>query len=563
MPACKQCSASFSATPWEVNFYDAIAPVFKGKKYAVPPPALCPGCRQQRRLAFYNRRNLYKRKCDFTGKNMVAIYSPDKPFRVYDRDIWYSDQWDPMQYSRPFDFSRPFVDQFKELLEKVPLISLLLLGENVNSDYNNDDMNLKNCYLVFDGTKGDNCYYGETFLRCENCVDFKFLEDSQLCYECVHCVKCYNLKFSRFCQNSSDSWFLRDCVGCSNCFGCANLNNKKYHIFNEPKSKEEYEAFLKQLNTGHFGELKKMREKAEAFFLTQPCRAVHAMHNENTRGDNLYHCRNAFYCFDSNYLEDCEYLSASQIGARESADIDVWGEGMEYCYECCQTGTNVRNVHFSFAVSEGADNIYYSMYCSRNVHNLFGCIGLRQKQYCILNQQYSKEEYEQLVPRIIEHMQKTGEWGEYFPITASPFGYNETLAQDFYPLTADQAVPKGWKWKEEDKKLPDVTRTIPAERLPDDIKNIPDDVLNWALKCQATGRPYRLTSQELRYYREQKLPVPHFHYEERHRQRMLQRNPHHLWKRHCAKCGQETETSFAPERPEKVYCEACYLKEVH
>jgi len=31
-------------------------------------------------------------------------------------------------------------------------------------------------------------------------------------------------------------------------------------------------------------------------------------------------------------------------------------------------------------------------------------------KYCILNKQYSKEEYEELVPKIIEHMQKTGEW---------------------------------------------------------------------------------------------------------------------------------------------------------
>lgn len=42
--------------------------------------------------------------------------------------------------------------------------------------------------------------------------------------------------------------------------------------------------------------------------------------------------------------------------------------------------------------------------------NCFGCIGLRNKQYCILNKQYTKEQYEELVPKIIEHMTKTGEW---------------------------------------------------------------------------------------------------------------------------------------------------------
>ena len=31
---------------------------------------------------------------------------------------------------------------------------------------------------------------------------------------------------------------------------------------------------------------------------------------------------------------------------------------------------------------------------------------LRNKSYCILNKQYTKEEYEELVPKIIEHMMK-------------------------------------------------------------------------------------------------------------------------------------------------------------
>ncbi len=38
--------------------------------------------------------------------------------------------------------------------------------------------------------------------------------------------------------------------------------------------------------------------------------------------------------------------------------------------------------------------------------NCFGCISLRNASYCILNKQYTKEEYEALVPQIIEHMSK-------------------------------------------------------------------------------------------------------------------------------------------------------------
>jgi Zn ribbon nucleic-acid-binding protein len=59
---------------------------------------LCPECRQQRRLSFRNERNLYKRDCDATGKSIISIYSPDKPYKVYNQDFWWSDNWDAMDY---------------------------------------------------------------------------------------------------------------------------------------------------------------------------------------------------------------------------------------------------------------------------------------------------------------------------------------------------------------------------------------------------------------------------------------------------------------------------------
>ena len=73
-------------------------------------------------------------------------------------------------------------------------------------------------------------------------------------------------------------------------------------------------------------------------------------------------------------------------------------------------------------------------------HDCFGCVGLRNKSYCILNTQYTKEEYEELVPRIIIHMMKNGEWGEFFPSSMSPFGYNETVATEYFPREKEEAL---------------------------------------------------------------------------------------------------------------------------
>ena len=95
---CKHCSASFDITDLDLQFYDKVSPVFNSIKYPISSPTLCPDCRQQRRLSFRNEKNLYKRKCDLTQKDIISIYSPDKPYKIYEQSEWWSDRWDPLEY---------------------------------------------------------------------------------------------------------------------------------------------------------------------------------------------------------------------------------------------------------------------------------------------------------------------------------------------------------------------------------------------------------------------------------------------------------------------------------
>ena len=198
--------------------------------------------------------------------------------------------------------------------------------------------------------------------------------------------------------------------------------------------------------------------------------------------------------------------------------------------------------------------------------NCFGCSGLKHAQYCILNKQYTKEEYESLAPQIIEKMIADGEWGEFFPPSLSPFGYNETVAMEYYPLTKEEAVSKGFHWSDFEPPPPKVEKILNQDqmkKLPDNIKDIPDDILNWALTCEVTGKPYRIIKQELAFYREHNLPIPRRHPDQRHKDRMNLRNPRKLWNRTCMKCTKPIQTTYSPDRPEIVYCEDCYLKEVY
>ena len=40
-------------------------------------------------------------------------------------------------------------------------------------------------------------------------------------------------------------------------------------------------------------------------------------------------------------------------------------------------------------------------------------------------------------------------------------------------------------------------------------------------------------------------------------------NPHNSAEPHVREVRRRIETTYAPDRPEKVYCEQCYLKEVY
>lgn len=236
-------------------------------------------------------------------------------------------------------------------------------------------------------------------------------------------------------------------------------------------------------------------------------------------------------------------------------DTDQFGLNIERVYEGSVIGYNCTSISFCHMCNEEVYDLLYCMDCYHS-SNLFGCSGVRHKKYCILNKQYSKEEYEELMPKIIEHMKSTGEWGEFFPIEISPLAYNETHAQDYYPLTKEQALEKGYKWKDKDPK-----EYIESNyEISDRIDEVSDNITSQVLACKDCGRNYKIIQQELGFYKKQGIPVPVKCHDCRHYDRFKKRQPRSLWDRKCDKCQVQIFTTYSPERPEKVYCEQCYLK---
>ena len=567
---CTLTGQPFEIRQEDLKFLEEISPVFQGKKYPLPAPDLCPTARMQVRLAQRNERFLYHRKCDLSGKQIISCYSLDKPFPVYENDEWYSDKWDGKEYGMEFDFTQPFFEQFGKLRARVPRLARILEKPYENSDYCNTASQVKNCYLLFSSNQNEDCYFGSWVNQCRSCVDSLNVENCELCYECVGCRDCYALRYGRDCIGCRESFFLRDCQGCSNCFGCTNQVNKQYMVFNAQKTKEEYKAFLKGVNIGSYSEMEQAKEKIESLLGDPIVKEYHGTNLEHCSGDYLRNCRNAYRCYEANNIEDCSYCQCLQ-NCKTSMDQSYWGQGTELIYFTQACGYNCYHILFSNICWSECSNLLYCDHCF-SCRNCFGCVGLRKDEYCIFNKQYSKEEYGNLAGKIIGHMQKTPlrspsgsfagyEWGQYIPPSLSIYAYNETLAQEQVPLTREEVLKRGWLWLDEEEQ--EKQYMGPPFEQPDTIDGVTDSICNRILHCKATGKPYKIIPQELKFYKQMNIPIPRLHPDERHRRRLQLRNPRQLWERECAKCGKEIETTYAPERPEIVYCESCYLQTVH
>ncbi|MDA2921921.1 hypothetical protein MYX07_01505 [Patescibacteria group bacterium AH-259-L07] len=578
---CQNCKNRFTIEPDDFDFY---------KKIKVPAPTFCPECRLQRRLAWRNERSLYKRTCDATGKDIISIYSSDKPFKVNEQKYWWSDAWDAGEYGIDYDFSLPFFEQFKKLQFQVPHLAIYNIN-SLNSEYTNQAIDNKNCYLGFSLKECENTMYATNADSLRDSVDVFYSFDSELIYESIDTRKSHTSGFLQNCETVVDSFFLYNARNAQNCIGGVNLRNKNLLLFGNKITSEEFQSLRTKLGSEKYVQEFKHRFRDE--LLKYPRRYAYVIKSINSSGDFLTNCKNTKQCFGSYNLEDCGY-SVRIFRCKDLVDMYAVGDS-ELCYE----GIGVEEVYGN-KLCYNTLRSQYMEYCDfcRDCSYCFGCVGLRNKQYCVLNKQYSKQEYEKLVPNIIQHMSETPykdkqgrvyTYGEFFPAGLSPFAYNETVAQEYFPLTKEQALEQGYTWKDPEQR--NYQLSITSDQLPDHIKDVDDDILKQVIGCEHKGKcnkqcttAFKIIPDELQFYKKMNLPLPRLCPNCRHYQRLQQRNPLKLWHRKCqcageksdnnvykntAKhfhntnhCSNEFETTYSAERKEIVYCKKCYQAEV-
>ena len=568
---CQNCKNEFTIEPDDFGFYEKIG---------VLPPKLCPACRAQLRLSFRNERVFYKRACDKCKKDVVSMYSPNKLYTVWCYDCWFSDDWDAGEYAREYDPSKPFFEQLGNLLDSVPRVALVHV-RSVNSEYLNISADNKNCYMIVESSNNEDCTHCYWIQKCKDCVDVSFAHETELSYESDDCYSCYKIFWSKGCHDSRESYFLLNSRNCSDCIGCVNLRSKQYHIFNKPYSKEEYEKMKGELKLHTRSGIKEFKEKFEKFVRTQPIKYAEIYNSVDSTGNyikNAKHCVSCFHCYDS---EDCKYGVHTWRNAKDCVDCDTAGRNAELIYNSINAGIDTAR-HISSNLCWTCTEMDYSHYCF-NSNFCFGCAGLRKKNYCILNKQYEKEEFLKLREEIISNMKKEGIYGDFFPSGMSAFGYNESAAQDQFPLTKEEAERWGFKWEDHPRGTYK-KETVFWNQVSDSIRETELDVLKEIFVCTECEKNFRIIPGEYDFYKRMDIPLPDLCPDCRHIRRFTARGPNKLFSRSCqcggkksengtyeniaehehggGKCGNAFQTNFSPEKDEIIYCEECYQSEI-
>ncbi len=561
---CRTCQAEFDIFQEDIEMYH---------KLRVPPPRECPVCRMRKRMAMMaNILQFYKKECGaHPGERVLSQLDEANYYHIYDNKHWWDvNAWDAVSFGREFNSSRPFMEQLATLLRDVPHMALARYSKNIiNSDYTIDSTSVKNCYLAATLALSENISYGVWVLLSRDSLDLLRVDHVERCYEVGNCTRCFNSQYIQNCTHCSDSFFLFECHNCQYCFGCANLRNKKYCFFNEQLSPEEYSQKIAAIDLGSRKAREAYAKKVQDLLGSRGIfRAVHTRNSPNSLGDRLWDCKNCFWCFSAIsfkwvltfYKNENVRYGQDIAGTKDSMDTTIFGPG-ELCYNVIE-GYSTNKLIASYFIGDSLE-LEYSFECF-DCKYCFGCSGLKKKQYCILNKQYTPDEYWRIVDEIKIGMLEGGSYGEFLPLEHSLFYYNDTYAQAMLPLDKNSARKFGIRWRKDEPKTETTgLKTIFAKDLPDNIRDVGDEILDVAIICEETGRPFRIVKSELEFYRKHNIPLPVRHSQARLLERFRKNNPYELWRRICVKCGEEVYASYAPDRPEKnIYCEQCYLQEV-
>ncbi|MDD2870800.1 MAG: hypothetical protein PHS49_02320 [Candidatus Gracilibacteria bacterium] len=386
-------------------------------------------------IMFYKNENII---CRYPDTNRIKnILEPNKYFQEY------GDGVDGISYN----FDNSFSENFAKIFINVPKISTIRYGENPNCDFADTLFGAKNTYLsTCIGQDAENILYSVMcYANVRNIFNSVLItSNSENIYFCFQVINSFNIFYSKYITNSNNIWFSSNLTGCTECIFCDGLDNQSYCIENVKYSKEIY--LEKKI------QILKAKDKFSNFFYTNNVTATNKL-SINTNGSGVNFSENVENGFMVNRVKNSRNL-AFVDGINNTSDLydsfDLAESNDIYGWMGCGQGSS--NMYIG-ANASASSNIYYSFFMN-NCSFCIGCVGLKNKSYCILNKQYTKEEWYDLADKIFSQMESGGTLGEFFPGELNPFYFNDTMAYLIDDSFTKQEVEKqGYMWRDAEIKV--------------------------------------------------------------------------------------------------------------
>jgi hypothetical protein len=421
-----------------------------------------------------------------------------------------------------------------------------------------------NSYFMIACSAKDSLYSSDAF-ECQSVAEAYAVKNATECYRVIVGARLYKVRYGYHCYDCSECVFVFDCRNCEFVFGGTNLRNKKYIWFNEQLSREEWERRRAAVDLSRRSVVAE-HERSFQRLIDNDCFWPENF-NENTSN-----CT-------GDYLRDVlngEMIFASAGGARDN-------DWAAYCYEKSENtlltcgAVNSIDSYYDATIPDSSKclfcinvtrslNMEYCIACF-NCENCFGCVGLNRKKFCILNKQYTEEEYWKTLDALKCAMLDRGEYGKFFPTNFSSGYFLESVAGINLAATKADAAKYGFPDYDPESagaigQLGDVTTLKDPETIPDAIADVQiDEWAGVALLDKQMGRRFAFLKPELAFYKDQKIAPPTRHFIHRVDSLYHTANSFLLEETVCATCAAAIRVAKnSTFKNRKHLCRADYLK---
>ncbi|MDA1038607.1 MAG: hypothetical protein O2877_02885 [bacterium] len=545
---CDLTGEKWDVTEEELGWY---------RHFNVPPSKLSPVTRMKINTSFYNGFQWWNQKHPKTGKTIITGVHPSTGIKVLPDKEWH--EKDFSENGIEVDLNRSFFEQMRELQLRVPLPASRNIKEPENSISLASSGDRNSYFMV--ATISENSLYSVWCNKLSGVCEVNSCDNVSNSY---HIGNSYNINNCNFIDSSKDvisSDFIFFSSDLEFCFGASLQKHKRYLWFNEQLTKEEWEKRRAEVDLGS----RKVLDENIAKFRKMMVEDTAWPENFNETVEN---CTGELI-FESEDISEGYFVNTSKNGhwvayLLSNCEGNAYmGGGKDstnnYYSHSPMMSSGCKFVHSCYS----CQNVEYSMQCY-NCEDLFGCVGLNRKRFCIFNKQYTEDEYYKKLDEVKTNMLERGEYGDFFPLSFSPCYFFATPALAWL-IDEKDAEQLGAAMYDLDSMgaRGDIDSNAPmtdVSELPDHVK----DFGEWsgkALKDKLEGKRFAYIKPEITLYQKLNIAPPLENPMLRLRNLSFEVNSAIPMEVTCAKTGKKlrvAKNKMYPDR--KIYCREAYLE---